>query len=173
MDINSAITSLAALVGMVLGVYNFLHAREAERVSLRVTPKSSSFQGSDHSGRNFYLHNRDRFDVDHPTSPPDTLSVEVVNLSKFAVIVDEVGLRSWWRRNRIALPNPIVLDGGGWPRRLEPREGVTVSFDLTNLLGSALLPSVSDAYASTTCGVKCYGKSGALRELVKHAKLLS
>ncbi|THF61974.1 hypothetical protein [Pseudothauera rhizosphaerae] len=166
MELKDIITAIAALVGMVLGIYNYLHARAADRVRLRVVPKSSSYQGKDFTGREFYLHNKDRFDIHHPTYPPDTLSVEVVNLSKFPVTVDEIGLRSRWRKTRLVLVNPVLADRGPWPRKLEPRESVTASFDLTSLIDSDHLPSVTHAYATTICGSTCLGESGALKELV-------
>ena len=43
-EFKDVITSIAAIVGMVLGIYNYIHARAGERVRLRVVPKSSSFQ---------------------------------------------------------------------------------------------------------------------------------
>lgn len=170
MEPKDIITSVAAIVGMVLGIYNFLRARSSDRVQLQVTPKASSFQGQDHSGREFYFHSRDRFDLNHPTAPPETISLEVVNLSKFAVTVDQVGLKPFLKRKRIALVNPVIRDGKPWPRKLEPRESVTVFFDVTNLLVAENIQSVKRAYASTACGVTCYGTSGALREFVKNVR---
>ena len=34
------------------------------------------------------MRNRDAYDLNHTTAPPDTLPLEVINLSKFAVTVD-------------------------------------------------------------------------------------
>jgi hypothetical protein len=167
MDLKDIITSVAAVVGMVLGIYNFVRARSADRVRLRVIPKAASFRGRDQSGRDFYLHNRDRFDVDHPTRPPGTLALEVINLSKFAVTVDEVGLMPFFKRERFALVVPILPDGKPWPRKLEPRESVTVHFDVKRLRDFNNIQSARRAYASTACGTTCCGSSGALREFVR------
>ena len=119
------------------------------------------------TGRDFYLHNKDRFDFNHSNAPPDTLSIEVLNLSGFPVTVTEVGLRSRWRKRRLILANPILPDGQPWPRKLGPRDHVTVSFDLTQLIESAHLSTVTHAYATTTCGATNRGTSGALREFVR------
>lgn len=133
-------------------------------------PKASSFRGNDYGGRELYLHNRDAYDLNHPTAPPDTLSLEIINLSKFAVTVDEVGLKRSWPRRRAALATPIIRDGHPWPRKLEPRESVIVHFDATQLLGLDRIGSVKRAYASTVCGTTCYGSSGALRDFIRIAK---
>ena len=170
MDLKDAIISIAAAVGMLLGIYNFFHARAADRVRLKVIAKASSFRGRDDTGKLFYLHNRDRFDPDHPAGCPDSLSLEVINLSKFSVTVDEVGLRARWDRNRLVLVNPIVPDEKPWPRKLDPRESVTIHFNLTNLIESPRFPTVVRAYATTACGTTCFGTSGALRDLVRHVK---
>lgn len=170
MELKDIITSVAAVVGMLLGIYNFMRARVADHVKLKVIPKASSFRGNDYSGRELYINNRDAYDLYHPTAPPETLSLEVINLSKFAVTLDEVGLKRSWSRRRIALITPIIRDGGSWPRKLEPRESVIVNFDATQLLGLDRIGSVKQAYASTVCGTTCYGSSGALRDFIRIAK---
>ena len=173
MELKDKITSVAALVGMVLGIYNFIRARAADRVKLRVTPKASSFRGNDGGGRDIYIYNRDAYNLNNPTAPPDTLSLEVINLSKFAITVDEVGLKRSWSRRRAALVTPIIRDGNPWPRKLEPRESVVVHFDSTQLLGLERISSVKQAYASTVCGTTCYGSSGALRDFIRIAKAVA
>jgi hypothetical protein len=170
MEPKDIVTMFTALVGMVLGIYNFVRARAADKVDLRVVPKASSFRGNGPGGQELYIHNRDAYDLNHPTAPPDTLSLEVINLSKFAVTVDEVGLMRAWSRRRMALVTPIIMDGGAWPRRLEPRESVMIRFDATNLLGLKNIGRVTRAYASTVCGTTCYGKSGALRQFIRIAR---
>lgn len=103
MEAKDIVTTLAALVGMVIGIYSFVRARAADRVDLRVVPKASSLRGHGPDGTEFYIHNRDAYDLNHPTAPPDSLSLEVINLSKFAVTVDEVGLMPTWSRRRMVL----------------------------------------------------------------------
>jgi len=170
MELKDIITITAAVVGMLLGIYNFFHARSADKVKLQVIPKASSYRGKDHSGREYYLHNSDRYDLNHPENSPDTLSLEIINMSRFAVTVDEVGLKSSWSKKRMALAVPIIKDGKPWPRKLEPRESVIVYFDATQLLNLDKISSVRRAYATTTCGTTCYGSIGALREFMQIAQ---
>lgn len=170
METNDIVTTLAAAVGMVLGIYNLLRARASDRVHLRVVPKASSFQGNDPDGREIYRHNRNAYDLYHPTSPANMLSIEVINVGKFAVTVGEIGLTRSWSRQRIALAAPVPIDGGAWPRKLEPRESVTVRFVPTDLLGLNDIGRVTRAHASTVCGATCYGKSGALRQFIRIAQ---
>jgi hypothetical protein len=172
MEPKDIITSTAALVGMGLGIYNFFNARSADRVRLLVIPKASSYRGNDYAGRELYLQNRDAYDMNHP-SPPETLSLEVVNLSKFAVVVKEVGLKPSWSRSRITLVTPIIKDGKPWPRKLEPRESLVVSFVAQKLLESKDIGLVREAYALTTCGATCCGRSGALRDFIRIAKSIA
>jgi hypothetical protein len=170
MELKDIVTTVSALVGMGLGIYNFLYARSADRVKLKIIPKASSLQGKGPNGSRVYRHNRDKYESSHPTAPSETLSTEIINLSKFAVTVDEVGLKARWSRERMVLVVPIVPDGKPWPRKLEPRESVTVLFDPAHLLALDRIGSVTRVYASTVCGTTHYGSSGALRDFVRLAR---
>ncbi len=59
-------------------------------------------------------------------------SIEVVNLSNFALTISEAGFtidnRMAQKGRRAAVVQPIVIDGKAWPRRLEAREAVSVYF---------------------------------------------
>jgi hypothetical protein len=77
MEAKDIVTTIAALVGMALSICNFVRARAADRVDLRVVPKAS-FRGHGPDGKEFYIHNRDAFDLNHPSAPPDMLSLEVI-----------------------------------------------------------------------------------------------
>jgi hypothetical protein len=55
---------------------------------------------------------------------------------------------------------PFVVDNKPWPRRLEPRESVTVYF-----LGNYKFPrNLGRAYATTDCDVQRFGDSPALQK---------
>jgi hypothetical protein len=170
LEFKDALTGVAAIGGLALGIYNLIRARNADKVRLRVVPKASSYQGHDSTGRDFYLHNSNKYDLNHPTAPPDTLSIDVVNIGKFSVVVDEVGLLKRGTKQRIALVNPIIPDGGSWPRKLEPRESVMVHFETTKLLEARDIDRVKCAYASTTCGETASGTSGALVDFIRIAR---
>jgi hypothetical protein len=167
LELKDVVTMVAAAVGAVLGIYNFFHGRTLESVRLRVVSKAASFRGKSADGRDFYLSSEHEYSLDGLRAA-DTLSMEIINLSKFAVTVDDVGLvpRS---PTRMALAYPILHDGGAWPRKLEPRESVTFYFDSTRLLELKSIGTVKKANASTVCGHTAFGTSGALRDLVRIA----
>ena len=163
------IVMVAAIVGMVLGIYNFVHSLITEHVRLRIIPKSSSYIGRDDNGREHYINNKDHYNFDDPRRQPETLSVEIINLSKFPVTVDGVGLARRWHRQRMVLAVPILPDRGTWPRKLESRDAVTIHFDAIQLLNVDNIGAVKTAFATTQCGTTRYGTSGALKEFIKIA----
>lgn len=139
------VTLGAALVGATLGVMNTWNAMSQRRIRLRVRPAYAI--GVPHGQMMF--------------------SIEVINLGAFPVTVTEVGFTIGRRRLgkgvRAAISMPIVIDGGKWPRRLEPREAVSTYFDpgqLTNGRGT-----IGRAYVRTACEETAYGTSPALKQL--------
>jgi hypothetical protein len=58
--------------------------------------------------------------------PSINFSIEVTNLSEFAVTIQEVGILYEGTKKPGTLLSPILLDGGTWPRRLESRMAVSV-----------------------------------------------
>lgn len=91
-----------------------------------------------------------------------SVAVEVVNLSKFAIVISEVGLREG-RWARAVLTRPILLHGEEWPKRLEPRESVTAYFDVSTSRDYQFT-SRTRAYATTACDFTKAATSGALKE---------
>jgi hypothetical protein len=139
---QDAFTIGVALLGAILGVFNTWQAISNNRVKLRVRPAHAFTQ----SGQMF--------------------SIEVVNLSSFAMTVSEVGITvdgNTIRRGRVTVLAPILIDGGKWPRRLESRETVSIYFDHRPMLtyGSRL----GRAFAKTSCGELSYGSSSALQQI--------
>ncbi len=93
-------------------------------------------------------------------------SIEVVNLSTFAVTITEVGFTVDGRttkKTRAGIPQPLIIDGQPWPRRLQQREAVSAFFHP----GEAMRAGgwIGRAYAHTSCGEFAYGTSPAFREL--------
>ena len=71
-------------------------------------------------------------------------------------------------KKRGAVVNPIVIDGGTFPRKLEPRTSFTAYFHpeaLHRLNGC----KIRCAYAKTDCGVMIKGNSLALQQLAREA----
>lgn len=135
----------AAGVGAVLGVMNTWHSMNQRRVRLRVRPA---------------------YGIAYPVGQP-MLSIEVVNLSSFAVTVTEVGFSSGRhhpsKSERLAVVTPVLIDGKPWPRRLEPREAVSAYCDPTEVNERG--DRVGRAYARTSCGEWRTGDSPALKQV--------
>ncbi|WP_126173457.1 hypothetical protein [Altericroceibacterium xinjiangense] len=138
----AAITLCIALLGAVLGIINTWNSVSQRRVKLRVSPAWAvgPFGGA--------------------------FGIEVTNLSAFALTISEVG----FLHNRpvsstparIVVSDPVVTDGKPYPRRLEPREQVTVYFDPRTIPPGKRLWR---AYAKTACGELKHGGSPALDQL--------
>ena len=87
--LKDIVTSLAAFVGMSLGIYNFLKERDKEKVKLRVIPKSVKQKAVDPLGNIIgYMTSENEF---KDNNPQDFFAINVVNMSRFAVTITEVG----------------------------------------------------------------------------------
>lgn len=138
------VTLSIAVLGAVLGLINTWHALDRSRVKLRVRPKHAIPVGA--------------------ADPRLTFCIEITNLSTFAVTIEETGVFYKGTDSRGAYGQPVLLDGGDWPRRLEPRSSVTVYGEPpTSNPGHAL----KCAYAGTACGVTCTGTSPAFKQLAQ------
>jgi hypothetical protein len=141
--------AVLGLIGTVLSLLNTWRAFDRDRVKLRVVPKYAfPVGGSD---------NRPR------------VSIDVTNLSMFPVTVSQIGFLFHDSTNCGVLLQPIMLDGGTFPRRLEPRTSFSVMCDPTQHLEPAFA-SIRCAYVKTDCGVTVEGNSPALRQMVQAAK---
>ena len=171
--LKSWISPVATLILMPLRICNFLHARYIEEVHLKITPQASSYEGRDLNGRIYIKSNRDRYDQNLMNSQTNTsLSMEIINLSKFPVILKEVGFSLRRDRGRLALITPIIPDGKSLPYKLESREPITIYFDNEKLLNNRDIARIHKAYAKTACGKTCFGSSGALRDFGRYVKQL-
>jgi hypothetical protein len=136
-------TLAIALLGAVLGVINTWRGLDQSRVKLRVVPAHAIPVGA--------------------VDPSIDFCIEVTNLSAFPVTLREIGLLFRGAEERAVFTiNPLLLDGGPWPRRLEPRSSVTVYGHKPD---ARFAQHVRCAYAKTECGVTETGTSGALRQI--------
>ena len=140
-----AVTLSIAVLGAALGVINTLHGLDKSRLKLKVRPAHAIPVGSADSNLTF--------------------CIEVTNLSAFAVTVREVGVLYKGTKERGCITQPVLIDGGPWPRRLEPRSSVTVYGQQP---GSSLERRIKTAYAKTECGVTKTGSSPALRQISRN-----
>lgn len=140
----AALTLAIAVLGAVLGVLNTWSSISQRQLHLRVTPAHA-----------------------FATSGAQGFAIEVVNLNAFAVTVTEVGFilgRSRSKRpRRLYVADPLIIDHRPWPRRLEPREAVSVYFDPDPF--KANRRQLGKAYALISCGEIVRGDSGAARQL--------
>lgn len=144
MSIVQAITLAIAVLGAVLGVINTWHALDKTRVKLRVRPMEAIPVGG--------------------ADPNLTFCIEITNLSSFAVTVHDVGVFYKGTTSRGSYTHPVLIDGKGWPRRLEPRSSVTVYGLPPNTRPGRPLDT---AYARTECGVTRTGTSPFFKALAK------
>ena len=140
------ITFGIALLGAGLGILNYWNAISQRRVRLRVRP---TYALAVPAGETMF-------------------SIEVVNLSNFAVTITEVGFTLDGRtakKTRAGIPKPIIMDGQPWPRRLQSREAVSAFLHPGEVYRAG--GRIGRAYAHTSCGEFAYGTSPALRQLSK------
>ena len=139
------LTLAIALVGAVLGIINTWHGLDKTRVKLLVQPKHAMPVGA--------------------ADPRFTFCIEVVNLSAFPVTVYDVGVLYRGTEDRGSFVRPFLMDGGKWPRRLEPRSTVTVYGQRPSSHGHG----IKCAYANTECGHMQTGTSPALKQIAREA----
>jgi hypothetical protein len=166
METKDIISASGTIFAIALGIYNFIAAQRAERAHLIVKPKSARYLGKDDIGQEAFMYSINAYEIPDKINNRDTLALEVVNLSKFSVTVDEVGLTLKNIKNRLAVPRPILTDSKEWPRKLEARESITVHFAITELLKSDSLSKVTHAYVHTKCGSEQWGTTRALKQFI-------
>lgn len=162
--LKDIIIAVAAFVGMGLGLYNLWNEKNKEKVKLRVVPKAVVHKGRNSVGQEMVLTSENEFDSKRSHG---LFGIEVVNLSKFPVVIDNVGFLVKGEKNRMSLPIPILGDQGPWPRKLEARESVTVYGNLKDMISSPGMPKVHSAFAKTSCGHMGKGSTQALKQLVE------
>lgn len=141
-SIKDAITFVVAALGAVLGVLNTWKAIDRDRPKLRVVPKHAIPLGG--------------------ADPRLRMSIEIINLSTFPMTVDEVGVLYRGTNKRAPVLQPVLNDGGAWPRRLEPRSAVTAYLDPDWI---QYRQKIRCAYAMTACGLTFEGRSPALEQI--------
>jgi len=148
--IINGITLSIAVLGAVLGIMNTWRAIDRDRVKLKVIPKQAIPVGN-------IIDQGIRF------------CIEVINFSSFPLIITEVGVLYRGTDRRGAVVRPFIIDGGDFPRKLEPRTSFT-AYMLPEALQQANGHLVKCAYAKTDCGVVVKGKSPALKEMISALK---
>ena len=92
-------------------------------------------------------------------------ALEIVNLSKFPVTVCEVGFatgRSGGSRTEVVSTIP---SGESWPRKLEPRDSITIEIRAENWITHENLAEAQAVYAKTSCGTVRYSHNAIVDRL--------
>ena len=139
------VTLSIAVLGAVLGIMNTWRSIDRDRVKLKVVPKQATPMNQYGIGQS-------------------TLCIDVTNFSTFPIVINEVGLLYQGTSKRGAIINPIVIDGGSFPRKLEPRTSITV-YTHPEALNDHHGYMIKGAYAKTDCGVMKKGNSKALEAM--------
>lgn len=162
------IVALAAFIGIFLSIYNFVIERRKRSVRLKVIPKTTrQMVQSQTTGGRFIVTSDSRFSLKDSNQ---YIAIEIINLSYFAVTIDEVGFHVKGKKDRLILPQPITGDQKEWPRKLEPRDTVTVYGQFAELFNQSDAGQIKNAYAETACGEIKKGTSKALKSLTKFIK---
>ena len=143
----NGVTLAIAVLGAVLGIINTWKSLDRDRIKLKVKPKHAIPAG------NFPIQDI-RF------------CIEVINLSTFPVTINEVGVLFHNTDARGAVVDPIIIDGGSFPRRLEPRTSFTAYLN-SDVFENERGFRVKCAYAATDCGEQIIGNSPALKQLAQ------
>lgn len=147
--IIDGVTLSIAVLGAVLGVLNTWRNIDRDRVKLQVIPKQA-------------------IPVGNMPDKRTRLCIDVTNFSTFPLTITEVGVLYFGTKERGAIFNPIIIDGGGFPRKLEPRTSFSAYLH-PEALERVNGKRVKCAYAKTDCGVTVKGSSPALKQMVNAA----
>ena len=160
------VTTGAAFIGMFLGIYNIWVAHSSRKLKLKIIPKSITLQPDDNQiGGSIIVNSIDEFN-----EITGEFIIEVINMSYFPVIVNQVGFKLNIRPDSFIIAHPIIKDNGTWPRKLEHRDSVSLYCSLSDLINSPRSISSKNAFAKTTCGTTHTGTSVALKKLVEFIK---
>jgi hypothetical protein len=136
------VTTICAIIGAGLGVFNFIQGWQQRRVRLSVIPRMFSIErGAFKYSTNELL-------------PRGIPCIEVVNLSGFPITIKDVGFTVEGSTGRMALLDPKL------PQRLDSR----ASFIFHAKDGVRIPWNIRKAYATTECGETRYGDSPVLKQ---------
>ncbi|EJG0664766.1 hypothetical protein C4G29_RS22135 [Vibrio parahaemolyticus] len=167
LQIKDLVVGIAAFTGMGMSFYNLWRDQNKEKVKLVVTPKSIKSWGRSDTGQEFSVSTKHSFDG---KTSRNLFVIEVINLSKFDVTVDEIGFLYPRRKDRAVITGPTLFDNKPFPRKLEPRESVSIYCNISDLMQGSDVHLYKYAYAETACGEMRKGTSKALTEFSAFAK---
>lgn len=144
--ITAIVGAVCGITGAVLGIMNTWNQMQRKSVKIKILPTHVIPVGA--------LENA-----------PLNFGLEVINLSEFPVVVEDVGFLLTGGRHGTLATVPGRESNGALPLRLEPRSSYSKLFHVDQ--GTVDWRNVRCAYARTQCGTEATGTSGALKQLIR------
>lgn len=149
-------TLCVAILGVILGVYNTVRLQHQDRVRLKVIPKLSKPSGPKQV--------RNRTSVEDEICPDETLCINVVNKSKFPIVISEIGFTNK-SGHRFLIRSPLIHNNGQLPYQIDSRHAI-IFYTRQDEIGIDVGSKIDKAYAVTECGKTQKGTSKALKQYV-------
>ncbi|EHH3659955.1 hypothetical protein J7288_004566 [Vibrio parahaemolyticus] len=147
--IKDLVVGFCAVIGMVLGIKNYLNDRKKDRVNLKITPKAVKTKGKGPNGQSLFIVSESEFDIE---TSANLFAIEIVNLSAFPLVISEVGLMSQATMDKMIIPFPLITGEGKLPHKLTERDSITIYGSLDDIAQSQLIGTLNLAYVKTACG---------------------
>lgn len=144
--ITAIVGAVCGVAGAILGVINTWQQLRRDNVRLKIIPKHVIPVGA--------LENA-----------PLNFGLDVINLSEFPVVIEDVGFLLADGRHGTLATVPGMENHGRLPLRLEPRSSYSKLFYADH--ETIDWNDVRSAYARTQCGTEITGTSGALKQLIR------
>jgi hypothetical protein len=157
------ITLAIAILGAALGILNSVRLWWRDRVRLKVIPKLYASIG----GAIFRWPKHDEAFLKQHLKESPRFCIEVQNPGANAVTVATVGFLRRRSTRILAINNPIIRNGGKYPRRLEPHSSFEVYTRYTPVELKEEFGIPYCAFAETASGRKFRGTSPVLKDLAK------
>ncbi len=101
-ELKDITIAVAALTGMMLGLWNLFADHQRKKVKLEVNPKSASWIGTTQNGYRALKYSDSDFSL---KGEPDLFAIEVINMRDFPVTISEVGFHAPKEKVALLYPN--------------------------------------------------------------------
>jgi hypothetical protein len=155
--------AIAAFVGMILGIKNYLNEKSKSKVLLKVIPKSVVYKGKGPDEKDLLTLNENKFE---PHRSNNLFAIQVVNLSRFPVFIDDVGFWEIASSSKFTIPFPMLCSKTSLPKKLEERESVVFYGNILDVKN--ISKEIDSVYVETSCGYRQEASSGALLGLNRY-----
>jgi hypothetical protein len=163
--LKAYITVSAAMIGMILGIYNLFKDIINERVRIKVIPFaiSKKIKSGD---RELIMSCSENFKSHYSFND---IGIEIINKSKYPIIIKNVGFNLKKSKDPLHIINPNT-DKGNLPYKIEPRDSLVVYALIDKNIIKTNFKDITSAFVETACRNRFQGSSKALKEMVLHFK---